>query len=55
MAPSLTRSDDTFTTTLKRTYVATEKDLEERRDEVVDALHVATRWMPDRPDVQYPL
>lgn len=30
-------------------------DDEERRDQVVDALHVAAGWMADGPDEKYPL
>ena len=32
--------------------VASEEDLPEGRDEVVDTLHVAARWVADGPDVE---
>lgn len=37
------------------THKLGEEDDEEGRDEVVDALHVATCWMSDGPDKQNPL
>lgn len=37
------------------TDVGRQENLEERRNQIVDALHVATCGMPDRPDVQYSL
>lgn len=37
------------------TDVLKDVDDEERRDQVVDALHVAAGWMADGPDEQDPL
>lgn len=36
------------------THKLGEEDYKERRDEVIDALDVATSWMPDCPDKQNP-
>lgn len=34
------------------TYVGREEDLEEGCYEIVDTLHVAASWVPDRPDIE---
>lgn len=39
--------------TAGRTNISSEEDLEEGCDEVVDALHIATRRMSDGPYVEY--
>ena len=39
----------------ERTDVSGQEHLEERRHQVVDALHVAACGVPNRPDVQYSL
>lgn len=41
--------------TLRLTDVAPQKDLKERRDQVIDPLHIPTRRVPDRPHIQHPL
>ena len=37
------------------TCVLSEEYYKKRSDKIVDALYIAACWMPDNPDVQYPL